>query len=142
MLLILLVLIVPISVSCSEDDTVKEEPKEEPKESIIGKWQLIDKTIEDEDESPEVLECDKKGTLEFTPDGVMESISFDFFQNQCHPDPVILKSTWIDKGNNVLEITDSDGDKSLGNYVFIDGNLKLFAYDEEGYEEYNLYKKI
>ena len=154
MLLILLVLIVPISVSCSEDDTVKEElkgelkeelkeeSKEEPKESIIGKWQLIDITIEDEDESPEELECFKKGTIEFTSDGVCETINFDFFHNQCHPDPVISKSTWIDKGNNTIELTDADGNKSVANYLFIDGNLKLFAYDEEGYEEYFIYKKI
>ena len=140
MLLILLVLIVPISVSCSEDDTVKEEPKD----SIIGKWQLIEEVHKDKGEIL-LTECRKKSTFEFTSDGSYESIYYLDFEDDgediCNPGIVKLK--WKEIGNNTIELTDSNGDKNIGNYVFIDGNLKLIALDDKGNMiEYYKAKKI
>ena len=137
MLLTLLILITSISVSCSEDDTVKEEPKE----SIIGKWQVIEEAPQDEGEI-ELTECRKKSTIEFTSNGSYISFSYtDSEDNTCYLDE--YQGKWIDIGNNSLELIDGDGDKNIMNYVFIDGNLKLIALDDKGnIIEYLVYKKI
>ena len=137
MLLILLVLIVPISVSCSEDNDIV---KEEPKESIIGKWQLIEELLESKDEISVLSECEKKSTIEFKLDGTYELISFTL-DKECTSETTI--HSWVDKGNNILEVFHADGGSAIGNYLFIDGNLKLVVYDEDGNEdEYYIYKKI
>ncbi len=114
--------------SNSSDDETLENP-------LIGKWQIYKYS---EGEEPVTNECEMKSVIEFTSDNIFKNDNYVHVSDDC----ILSKKqgTWVDKGNNVLEIV-IEGKAREGKYYFENGNLKMGSSSQE-VEMYTIYKRL
>ena len=97
-------------IGCSDDDN---STSNNTNSSVIGIWQLEERSLNDNNFN--LTACQKKSTVEFTPDGRVEFIySTGNNSSNCQTDAV-ESGDWVKNGNDI-SITWDESDEGLEVY--------------------------